>query len=97
MRVTVRELRKLIGEEIERDPFPAKKRVTVMDAGEIVTRAEDVLEELIAAFDAVASQNTNRNVRASMKKAAGLARHASDDVVASQTLCEVALEDMLHR
>lgn len=95
MKITIKGLRKLIIEEIEQDPFPSKKKVTMYDAVPIVEKAESVLSELVSTLDQAAAQNRSKSVRSTLKKAAGLAKHASEDLLGVRSMLEVALDNLL--
>jgi hypothetical protein len=97
VRVTVGQLRKMIREagSVEPDPFadPAKKP-DLKAFAQNVLKCEELLGDMPKVLGQVGDRTSVRTARNMLKKAAGLAYHASNDLKALEAILTIVAKDL---
>lgn len=94
--MTLREIRLCVREAAMEDPF--KTGPSIWDAVDAVKAAQQVdLRKLSATLEATATKASEPSVKDAFKKAAGLSRHAADDLAAIESMVTIAVRSFARR
>ena len=97
MKISVGDLRQLIQEEltVEPDPFadPAK-RPNLRAFAQAVVKCEDLMGNMPKTLGQLGDRTQNLKSRNMLKKAAGLAYHASNNLKALEAILTIVVKDL---
>ena len=97
MRVTVHQLKRLINEEltVEPDPFAEKKpKPDLKTFAQNVLKCEELLGDMPKVLGQMGDSTQNLKAKNMLKKGAGLAYHASNDLKALEAVLTIAVKEM---